>query len=567
MIQKTILFIAIILLISCSGQRKSITIDKIVITDSTYIPIPSKEYNKPGNCQIIEIDNKEITINQGYKYGSSNQELYIIDNATKQIINKISLENILDYNEYDLSHYHFINKDSIFLFYSKFSVMDSAIIMVNYNNEIKKVYPINNPYISTNKHKFINDSLKISILFWPNKPIYTKDKIFFSFYLAYDADYGTEEFIKNKHPLIGYLDLKNDTIILNHDIWYPVSEEGAFYPFQSKIIEFCLSPNGNPIIGFANTTKLYKWDLENNKTKLLISNLRSQLIDTIYPLKTPSDIGTDNEQPYYGHINFDKEKEMYFRYIEFPKEKYGNFKRITVFADKDFNYLGEAYNSYYKIGETYHVNNTTSANWGMQHNINNWFYSEYEDSIKLVKTKYSFKKLNIDVIKNAMLSEVKRVKETKQKEICKAVGSDGIIKDINKKTIVKYFKNTFNISDSTFSVFTITDEGCDGCNDNLLLFFKANKQVISKLKTHLLFAGTNLDYFNKKITDYNLSNLNNLRIDSSVVYKEMHPFNNYNIRMTLVRDNKIVSDTVYMPNGLEKIMTRYIDFNNLKIEE
>ncbi len=557
---------SILILLGCSVEKNYKTIVSEMLYDSVYLPSVSNEYKEAYKSQAVLFKNRETIINLTYKYGNFNNELYFIDVKTKQNVNTLSIENKLSFN-FALDYFEYINEDSILLYYKNYESTDSSIILVDYKSNIKKIYNMNSPYISNRNHNYRNDST-LDIDFWFGMVKRFKNKIFFQLYLSYpyDGDYGTSKFVNKKYPIIAYLDIVKDTIIVNENIWYPNLKEGCYYPDQSKKIYFCFSGNGNPIIGFANTSTLLEWEVETGKI-IKHQNFKSQLIDTILPEKEPYNVQYSNSEPYYSGIYYQKETDSYVRYINFPKGKYGNFKNIEIYADKNLNYTGESYNTNYIRDCIDGLNNSLSV-WRFHHNTNSWHYTEYPDSIKLVKIKYEFGKLDIAKIKTAMETEKQKVLNKENEAFCKIMGNDYKFEGYTHELMINYAKNMFNIKDSsTFSLFVINDGGCGSCNDFVLKFISTNKLAMEEISTYLLFSGNTSNYYKSKIKEYNLGDYSKLRLDTTIVYKKMHPFFELNPRLVLVKNNKIVSDTIYMPQDLNNIMLDYIDFYKLDTEK
>ena len=147
------------------------------------------------------------------------------------------------------------------------------------------------------------------------------------------------------------------------------------------------------------------------------------------------------------------------------------------------------------------------------------------------------------------------------------MGNDFKYEGYSDELMLNYTKQMFNIQDSTsLSLFVITDNDCHSCDEYLLNFITTNIGVINATKTCLLLTGTNIKYFNRLRDEYNLEKVNNLAIDTTDIYNDLHHFSDYNPRLLLVRENKVVSDTIYMPEDLEQMMIDYINFYSFETE-
>ena len=561
---KKIIQLLVILIISSSCNNTKIEQGFGVISkanyDSLYFPIQDSIYNIFAFGQVFkQADTAYFAAqfrNKNYKYENKITVYNINDTKT---INEIYIEQ-QPINS-SLRRFNFVTKDSIIIFNTTYEMLDSCLSLIDFTGNVKKIYSVNNPFLTTYKHNFSNDSTLVSIQL--NSINFSNNKVFFTTTLFYSRAFGTNEFIKNKYPLVGYFDLEKDTVILNHNIWFPNLKEGGYLENFAKDVKLNISENGNPIISFSYTPDIIEWDINNNTT--LTHSFTSQIVGEI-PFLKESTNQYIIEHYFYGTVRYIDSLEIYVRDVFFPKKIYGKLHMLEVFANNKFEYIGEFSNS--KYGNAINLKSNNGTAWETQYvGRHNWAYSEYIDSLKLVKANYVFGKVNTDSLKSFMFAEKDSIVKQKQQKFCSIMGNDYKFESYSNNLMINYTKKLFNIEDTnSFSLFVITDNGCHTCDDYILSFINMNNSVINATKACVLLAGSNTKYFNKLISENNLLSIDNLVIDTTGIYKDLHPFNVYNTRLVLVKDNKIVSDTIYMPNDLDKMVFNYINFYNFEME-
>ncbi|GAB4278895.1 MAG: hypothetical protein Kow0068_02680 [Marinilabiliales bacterium] len=89
------------------------------------------------------------------------------------------------------------------------------------------------------------------------------------------------------------------------------------------------------------------------------------------------------------------------------------------------------------------------------------------------------------------------------------------------------------------------------------MFFNRNDKPF-----YLIYIGQNENTktIEHIINEYALRINDNIKIDTSGIYPAFNPYSIENPRLVLVNNNKIVHDTVYLPDNLEKIIFTLIDY-------
>jgi hypothetical protein len=83
-----------------------------------------------------------------------------------------------------------------------------------------------------------------------------------------------------------------------------------------------------------------------------------------------------------------------------------------------------------------------------------------------------------------------------------------------------------------------------------------------------MYVDENLDYkgSSEYLSLYEIFDKTHAKIDNSSIYLKFHPFMMINPRLLLVTQNKVVYDEVFMPDELEKMIDKLLDYYHLSKE-
>jgi hypothetical protein len=233
---------------------------------------------------------------------------------------------------------------------------------------------------------------------------------------------------------------------------------------------------------------------------------------------------------------------------------------LTIY-DYKFNYLGEIIlnrkNSYLSINNPLISDERNKIKYYAS-------LSEDETKIKLVKKEYIFK--NWDILKaqkeinDSLLQYIKY-----KKEQFKCLINFKKTNKYEKDKLFQYKKNKLQIKENTFAIVCIRLDGCFHCNEFIYDFFSKNLMFLNQTNTYILLynpytANNNLLYKNFE------SLKTNHLIKENVVYPVIHPFSENNPRLILVKDNKIISDTIYMPDKQVVLIESLLKFQGFDLE-
>jgi len=529
------LFYISLLFFSCNNI-KTIQIVDFSLDKKIVLPIPDEVRNSslylntyPYKIKFIENEQQLLAVFYGFN------TLYFYDLNSLKIINKVQLNNTFNFDNVE-----YINKDSIFIFCSGVDkyFYDTSIVVINDKGIIKHSFGINQKGVISSKTynlNNLNDSIYMNALF----PLFTSNNVLFQNRAYFIYNISHENFIRSKGllPIIGYYNFDKKAAF-KKNISYPVSNSLLVFNYPENILKvnFSFEPqNKEMFVSFSFSPYVYKMDVEKNETRLIL--MPSKLIDT-------SSVYLENTNPQnnlfiYGRVNYISELNKYIR-INSRKINDSIYKSISTY-DKNFNYLGEKLISYKMNIENDH-----------------YFYAGIIND-KLVVEQY--KSCEIDYASQKLDNDLKLLPKTDTKnETCNANQN----KEKSQKEFIQYLSQK-NIKPSTALILVLHDMGCGSCNEYLLKTLSINSFLL-KLKTnplHLIYLTDKIDLaksYMKKL------NIEPYIIDSPHNYNPYHPFKYFNPRLVLIKDKKIISDTIYMPDQLELLLERLMNFYGAKPE-
>ncbi len=543
---KSLIFFTIILFFASCKTYETKQIDI-----SGYDVIKEFRFHLPPHAvsfniaKIVEIDNKPCLLAYFYPLSS----IYIYNLETDTVIHKIPLK-------IQLESISFINKDSIWVFgYSNQNFNhDSCLMVINFDGIIKHNYPLYNPNIISTRYP---DSTLIPYKneIWPstlsNELIVMDKKIFLSFEYCY---YGIRSY-KKHYPLVGYYDLNKDSLIVNNNIWFPYLKEGMYYDKSYYSANLNLNSKGNILISFPYTSTFYEWNYKRNT--LETHRVSSQFMDSIMPSKTlfeDDDIYNIDHPSFgiYGHnIIYNKKENLFIRQAVLPEKKYGKYNPTTILFDGSYNYLGESIKKHKFITGVYK---------------DMFLLSGFENSFGYIKlVKFNYKPFNKNQIVNQLDSISKSFIENSNKEFCKISGSNTIDKSYKPEYIINYARQMQGIKDTSFVLAIINSEACPACNKHLLQFIAINQAFLfgKRKKPFYLMIVKELSTTNeikKTLESYNINDFKFIKFDTTTTYKQFHPFSFDNPRLVLISNNKVISDTIYLPNNLDDFIEKTLKY-------
>ncbi len=560
---------------ACSYHTENHSIKKkqfVSVTDSIYFPFSASSFKtkmllKEG--QFVEWNGEKFFIALFADNHLITDSICFYSVRNRKIVHTIDLKMLKNHNFLPVA-FHVFSKDSILLLLSSYNDRsfgkDTFLVIIDYNGNIKKSYPNNFSFASVAQWE--NTASNVSYQFHDvSHPLIFNNKLFFINDPMKIPSVGSDSFFVTKDPVFGYYDLKTDSIVLS-PYWFPELKKGNYYPSGGiySNISMTLNDKGNPVISFSYSSYVYEWDIKNNK--LIPHRLSSNFIDSILPDKTPSSEQFSETEPCYFGIYYDMETGVYVRKLRFPKFVFGKLTKLWIFADKNFNYLGERLSDSYVFYRRTLIcsSDTTMQGWECLP----FKQSEYPDSFKLVKCVYNFSALDTSGIGKIIASEKNKYKMRINTSMCEIFGGEQN-KYYTQKRLKKYLKNYCSITDTSYALFVLSSRGCPACNQEILNFFSINKNILFQhTNTYILFVDNSksLKYF---FSNYAfLKNNNHILSDTLNIYKEANPYKNefmYNPRLILVRNGKIELDSIYSPNQItDGLLMRYLKFWSLDRE-
>ncbi len=511
--KKSIHIFIIILLISCNNQsfqnifvKKKIKIleYKIIFDSQRKFETDSDIYN------VFFQEDKLITI--------SPQSVHIYDFDKDSIICNFS-----NPRTPNIESLFFLNKDSIFLYYNPlkdFGYHDSILILIDANGRIKHNYKFTNAPVLTRYNKIAEDTASIIYKMNNNKLCFIDNKIFLA--LARQEDYFGYEMWKDK-PILGYVDTKQDTFICLDNIAYPdISYSKEYYPQILSFFSFIPINKNQILISFAYTTTSLIYDVKTKKIDTI--NLKSPIIDSIIPAKSPKDIPQDYTNFFFYQIF--KTKDRYCRIIFMPFNKYGLGKYFIEIFDENFNLKGictENNNVILYVTDTLFY----------------YYNREKTESSKLL----TIDKYSIFTVPTSNLNIIENIKKASTKT----------------KNITEYFSKKIKNGKKKFIVTVIWyDMMCPNVSDFILKHYLLNENKYSQLNTYLLIIAEDTTKVKKIIFDnYNFNNQNIILFDNYSDYIQYSSYR-YEPRVLEIKRHKIIQDSVFTVDEIVNLWQNYL---------
>ncbi len=539
------LILLLVFFSSCQSHRSSfLTINSEKVKEIN-LPLTSFDKNVLYDDNFAVIDNRQTLITFFNDY-----QIAFYDLDSLKIFHTINLNK-------ELLGFHFVNKDSIFLFFSNAcnwnNYYDSTLVLVDYYGNPKKYYSFSNSDVPIWNDNTKNNANSLSPTLFFNPLLYSQQKIFFflTFYgKDKNFDLGTDSFDYYKHPVISYYDLKTEKLVVNNKIWYPHVPLHTKYPRylnDFRRINYCLL-NNKLLVQFYYSNSFYVWDFQKNTTQQKYT--KSRIIDTILPLKKDKEIKPWETINRYSGIYYDPYRNLVCRNINLS-EDYG-YEPIVQLLDTNLNYIGETVNLYLNntsiFLRDYLLYPTPSLKKGY---FNIDFY------------KISTTKSNIDSVKQTLDIKVKKYKEKHKEKFCTIVENS----NQDPQNILTYIHQKATISDSNLTVVSIWSEGCPGCVEDILSFFQKEKDMLNNYPCYLLLSAPGKIKADAIINKYNLITYKRLLVDTANEYFNYLPFNNISSpRLTIIKNNIIINDTIYLPDKFELLKKRLLDFYEAEAE-
>lgn len=357
--------------------------------------------------------------------------------------------------------------------------------------------------------------------------------------------YNNCDSIENSKPFLAYYDLNTEKYYftrqklpyLKNKMYYPVLEGG-----HHNHVNFCISPDGMPVIRFPYSADVFEWDYKNDK--LIPHTLKSKLVDTIPPLKYKTDV-SDAMVACYGNIVYDSVDGMYYSsiWLNGMEKTYCS----VVMADRDFNYIGETVKPFVSMSMVDGRRISCSVS---------------QDTIRINvyrKQKKSGHNTSVDSLRY-VIDGFRNDKEQKASQYY----TDG------QDPLINYFDRNVPDHESDYCIVTLYFQaGCVSCRMSVLELIAANQEILSQRPLYLILTGYKSRIDNElNDHDLRLDKFNNVIVDDEAIVSSF-PMNSpfVNPRLTIVRGGKVELDSVYNAQDIEDaLIPTMIDACGLRME-
>ena len=286
--------------------------------------------------------------------------------------------------------------------------------------------------------------------------------------------------------------------------------------------------NDWPIYRYPYSSSVYEWDFD--RDSVIEHYFISAIADSIMPLPSPAEYG--HELPCrYGEVKYDECNQVYVSPIFFNGKIYGEWKRGLIFADKDFQYIGE-------IFETKHWPDVSNKD--MLLDIQNPNDSTISiDYLKMVKTDRDYNKY-IDSCRNVLQTMKQNYADKKNALL------DGY-------PPINFVKSQMDIKEANYKILTIyCNYGCPRCEYGALYTLLENKEVLNKVPLYIILSASNRQHLDSYIEQNGLSYFDKIVPDSTDIMKTVAKTGLVlNPRITVVKDGKVTLDTIYQAMDIE----------------
>lgn len=470
--------------------------------------------------QLVDMDGKNVVI---LNIGGNSLSFYDLESGEK--VHDIFVDSLGK-----MKCFHFVGKDSIFIGCSNFRheielATPQALRLIDWDGNVRKIYGYEVDQDELNKYEY-----DVEKLVAPENSafVFCKGNIISS--QTYSTSYGllgTKESVDNPLPIGIRMSTKENKYHVSKHRKYAYIKEGMYYPTNCSML-VNKSANDLPIFKYRYSPMAFEWDFENDS--IIGHCFKSALVDTIMPLPQPAEFG--HELPcYYGPVVYDECNQIYVSTIFFNEKIYGKIKWAILFADKDFQYIGEKFEYEYYPSET-----KKNLALNIRKTSDSTITAYY---LKLVKTSRDYNRY-IDSCRN-VLQAMKQNLEDKKNALL-----DGC-------PPIKFVKSQMEIKESNYKILTIyCNDGCQGCEKGALGTLLANKEVLNKVPLYIILSAYNPEHLDSYIETTGLSYFDKVAKDSTGIMKTVAKTGLVlNPRITVVNDGMVILDTIYQALDIE----------------
>jgi hypothetical protein len=167
--------------------------------------------------------------------------------------------------------------------------------------------------------------------------------------------------------------------------------------------------------------------------------------------------------------------------------------------------------------------------------------------LKVKRTQRDYNKY-IDSCRNDLQNKKKKVFNNKKNLTS---GNNGVI---------SYISSIKNIEADNYKIITFyVNEGCPSCCEFVYNEIKNNRDFFENEQLYILASASNSTEAIAELSKYDLQDFSNLIIDSTNILKCLaNPNELLNPRITVVKNNIVVLDTIYCSKDIVKEFTKHL---------
>ncbi|MBR3946577.1 MAG: hypothetical protein IKJ56_05670 [Bacteroidales bacterium] len=469
--------------------------------------------------QLVNIDGKNVLI-----LNMQCRSLSFYDLESGEKIHDIFIDTLGN-----MKSFYYLGKDSIFIYDQILRTEQEletpqALRLIDWEGNVKKIYGYDIDQGELKNYKY-----EISKLIPPNNNgfVFCQGSIISS--STYSTSYGllgTKESVENSLPLGIRMDTKENKYHISKHRKYAYIKEGMYYPTYCQI-QVSKCANDLPLFRYPYSSTAFEWDFIHDS--VIKHHFKSALDDSIISLPSPAEYGYENPY-YYGWDKYDEFNQVHLCGIYFNEKIYGENMHGLIFADKNFQYLGEMFNNKHY---------PTVSNKDMSLNV-----QRKNDSIltitylKLVKEDRDYDSY-IDSCRN-ILQTMKQNVENRKNALLYGCPS------------INFVKSQMDIKESSYKILTLYGEGCIGCDMVTLQTLYENREVLNKVPLYIIVSSGSAKDLEIYIQNNGLTYYDKIAKDTSGIMKSVANTSALlNPRITVVENDIITLDTIYQAIDIE----------------
>lgn len=539
------LFCLVLLVVGCSDASEVFPELQFNEVESTSLPLsPDQTWGSRGIGQFYQDGDPFV-----YSFDEPKKELSIYDLQKRSKVRVIPIAPFKDDRD-NLWSLYVHNLDSVFIQLNAAKQTnywhDSTLMLLNSQGEIEKVFDLSSAPIWTSGQPDIPED---SVYYIAGFSLCYHDGKIWLPMARWSVGIGDTLFSDpGSHP-IGLLDISGKTDTFYFPSFETPATIGEYFPFQCQMPRFSLDAKNHLVLSFIHTPNI--WVLDDSAKTMF--RMASVAFDSMPPLSSDIWIPRYDRKitpgnGIYSYPTYDPYRNCYWRVVSYPidsietAELSVKSRRGVVLSDENFNMLGEGL-----LAEEYGWGFYTPEGIAMRKISNS--DTEVRDSITfdIFEIELAGKRSIDDYIQEAIVIAPKR----------KPGG------------LAAYLSQIHGLNQGDFIVlFVPADNGCVGCLNHMLDYFRRQNNLISRRPIFCVVGGKNEKTVLRKLEENLLSPGDpNLFIDPTGSFMSYVGKDFTQGRVLLFSDGEMSGEIIVNPTELGAIPIVIDNFFSQQTEE